>query len=99
MIGAYCVDDITVVRIGARDEWNMPSSTTEIARKAYVDWTQRLVKNLKGEEVMAKGTVYMPFDENLTHEDMIKINGKEYAIINIKPGKDFSQNHQEVYIE
>jgi len=97
MIRAYCVDTITIRRI-TRGAWSEPSASS-IAVKGYVDWKTKLVRNIKGEQVVAMATVYLIYDGLLTHEDRLVIDGIDHGIINIVVGKDFSKNHYEAYIQ
>jgi hypothetical protein len=97
MIRAYSVDDITIIR-GGRDQWGEPLPPTNIPVKGYIDWKTKLVRDIKGEEVVAAATVYLLYDGLLNHEDRFLIAGLEHPVINIFEGKDFSRNHYEVYI-
>jgi len=67
--------------------------------KAYVAWKSHLVRNLAGEQVISRGIVYVIHDRALTHKDRIKIGTIEYVVLDIREGKDFSVDHQEVHIQ
>ncbi len=97
MITAYAKDDIVLVQANAPDQWGEPSAPTEITKKARVDMTTRLVRDFKGEEVTAAGTVLMKTKPG--HDDKVRIDGEERAIIGIAEQKMFSRiSHYEVYL-
>ncbi len=98
MIRAYCVDDITILRWQGDDDWNEPLAALEIDVKGYVDWKTRLIRDINGEEVVSRGSVYILYDGDLTHQDRLKINGVEYSIITVRYVKDFSDVAQEVFL-
>ena len=98
MIRAYMSNEITVLYDEGDDEWGEPLATTDVEMKAYLDWKTHLIRNLAGEQVISRGIAYVMPDREITHKDMIKIGAVEYAILDIRPGKDFSENHQEVHL-
>ena len=100
---AYCVDEVTILKWNGADEWNEPVSGTIITVKGYVEWRTRLVRNIKGEEVVSTVTVMMPkkidaeLGRELIHEDRLILGGSfERAIIAIAQPKAFSFPHYEV---
>lgn len=97
MIRAYCTDSLTIIRT-EYDEYKEPSSVEEISVKGYINWKTKLVRNIEGEEVVSRGSVYILYDGDLTHEDKIKINDTKYAIITVRDVKDFSITAQEVFL-
>jgi hypothetical protein len=98
MIRAYLVDSITILRWNDDDKWNEDNARIEVNINGYVDWKTRLIRDINGEEVVSSGSAYILYDENLTHKDRLKIDGVEYAIITVKPLKDFSRTAQEVFL-
>lgn len=99
MIRAYMQDDITVLYDEGEAEWGEPNPITEVKMKAFIIWKTHNVRNLAGEQVVSRGTVYVMPTRAITHSDKIKINDVKYAILEITPGKDFSENHQEVHLQ
>ena len=99
MIRAYMKDDITVIYSNGEDQWGEPIAPTETEMKANVDFKTHLVRNLAGEQVVSRGIVYVMPETLIQHNDFIEYEGIRYAILNINPGKDFSDNHQEVHLQ
>lgn len=99
MLRAYMQDDITVIFSEGEGDWGEPAATTDVEMKAYVAWKSHLVRNLAGEQVVSRATVYIIHSRTLTHKDKIKIGTIEYVILDLTPGKDFSGNHQEAHIQ
>lgn len=103
MLRAYMQDDITVL-YHEGETWGEPDATTDVDMKAYVVWDTHLIMNIAGEKVIgspltSRAIVYVMPARVITHADKIKIDGKEYVVIDIRPGKDFSGNHTEVHIQ
>ncbi|MEN6311204.1 MAG: hypothetical protein ABFD80_06655 [Acidobacteriota bacterium] len=98
MINAYLRDALTIVRHGTRDQWGSEGATTEEAALGYIEWTTRLVRNIKGEEVASSANILLPYDATLTHEDRIKIDGVEHSIITVQLVKDFTTRAMKVFI-
>lgn len=90
-------DDITVLYF-ASHTWGEPTYT-ETEMKAHVIFKTHLVRNLAGEQVVSRAIVYAMPDTLIQHNDFIKYNSVRYAILDINPGKDFSDNHQEVHLQ
>lgn len=111
MISAYCTDDVTIIRSGGHDSWNEPLAPTEIPVKGKIEYKTRLVSDLKGEGVvagtagaaMASAMVRFPesidadLGRGLSHEDRLKFDGVEHAILKIDKPKAFSSPIYEVY--
>lgn len=96
MIGIYCTDAIILRGVTARDEWNEPT-TVDTPCMARVEWQAQLVRNVKGEQVVATGKVYLPLSVTPTHETRIVIDGIEYGVLTIAKRGSFSPSHWEVY--
>lgn len=92
-------DPITVIFDEGEADWGEPNPTTDIEMLAYIAWKSHLVRNLAGEQVLSRAIVYVMSSRQLTHKDKIKIKEVEYVVLDLVPGKDFSENHQEVHIQ
>jgi len=96
MSGAYMVDDISIIRYGGYDSWNQPLATATVPVKGKIEYKTRLVRDLKGEEVVSSASVLLPegvdgvLYRDLIHEDVLKFDGVEHAIIRINTPKAFS---------
>ncbi len=98
MIGAYLVDAVTLKHLTGRDQWQEPTWTT-LALMGRVDWSNNLVRNAQGEQVVSAALVYLPGTvAAVTNDDRIIIDGVEHAIIKIEKKVDFSKSHWEIYI-
>jgi len=99
MLRSYMKDDITVLFSEGEGDWQEPEDTDDVDMKAYIVWKTHWVRDIAGEKVVSRGMVYIIHDRKLTHKDKIKIGTVEYVILNLEPGKDFSENHQEAHIQ
>ena len=108
MINAYMVDPIAIIKWTGEDTWGEPLSGTMVEVKGYVEWKTRLVRNVRGEEVVSNVTVMLPkkidrvayLGRALCHEDRIQIDSESFnrAIIAIHTPKAFSGPHYEIYL-
>lgn len=98
MLRAYMQDDITVL-YNEGFEWGEPLPTTDVEMKCYLKWGHHLVKNIAGEDVISRGIAYIMPDRLITLVDVIEHLSIKYVILAIVPGKDFSDNHQEVHLQ
>lgn len=103
MITSYAVDRITVVKWNGYDEWNQPNATTSHVVRGYVEWKTRLVRDIKGEEIISPIRVYLPMRKTdrlvgraLTHEDQLIVDGRQRSILSIDEPKAFDHPHYEV---
>lgn len=92
-------DDITVIYSNGVDQWGEPIAPTETDMKAYVYFKTHLVRNLAGEQVVSRAKIYVMPDTLIQHDDFIEYDSIRYAILDVNPGKDFSDNHQEIHIQ
>lgn len=99
MINAYLKDTTTIVRHGALDRYGTESGTAEETVRCFIQWKTKLLRNVKGEEVLSAGVVWLAYDPTLTHEDRIKVLGIEHSIIAIELLRDFKVRAMKVYIQ
>jgi len=102
MLRGYMQDDITVLYNEGHTRGE-PDATTDVEMKAYIVWATHLISNIAGEKVISspfisRGIVYVMPERIITHKDKIKISDVEYTILDVREGKDFSYNHQEIHL-
>jgi len=97
MLGVYLVDDITVIQHQKEDQWGEPLPDVKIAVKGKIEYKTRLVRDLRGEEVVSSAMVMLA-NRDLTHADRLKFDGIEHSILRIDKPKAFSDPHLEVYV-
>lgn len=106
MITAYLTDTITIVRWEGYTSFGEPESASLIDVKARVEWTTRLVRDSKGEQVAADVMIFLSpkvdklLGRPLSLEDRIQIGGESFdrAIISIRKPKDFANWHYEIFL-
>ncbi len=99
MIGAYLVDPVSIKYLTALDQWNKPTYST-VAVMARVEWTNKLIRNAQGEQVVSAALIYLAGDITApTNADRIVIEGAEHAIMRVDKKTDFSTSHYEVWIQ
>ena len=95
-MSAYMVDDITIVKSSGHDVWKEPTASSDVAVKGKLEYKTRLVKDMEGEEVVSSATILfhksvdVELGRELTHEDMLKFDGKKHTILAIETPKAFS---------
>lgn len=98
MISAYLIDDVTIKYLVSLDEWQEPIWSL-VAVKARVEWSNKLVRNAQGEQVVSAALVYLPGNIiTPTNADRIIIEGIEHVIMRVDKKTDFSTSHFEVFI-
>ena len=99
MITAYLVDDVVIRYLATLDPFNT-ATYTDVAVKARVEWSNKLIRNSQGEQVVAAALVYLSGDITApTNADRITIDGVEHAIMRVDKKTDFSTSHYEVWIQ
>ena len=98
MIGAYMIDDLTLRYLSALDQWNTPTFA-DVSVMGRVEWSDRLIRSAKGEQVISSALVYLPADITpITTADRVLVDGVEHAIIRVDKKTDFSTSHFEIWI-
>lgn len=88
MINSYLTDTIDIVAI-AKDDWGVETRSATSGVLARVEDVNVLVKNNRGEEVIASIHLIVDYDETLSYDYKIQIktrNGEAYPLSN----KDFA---------
>ena len=97
MINAYCNEEIVIERAVPPGDWLEPDPVSTETVFAYVDWTNELVRNEKGEEVSSAVKLLMEYDGTLDYDDRLIIQGRPHSIIKIARRQDFSAVCLEVW--
>ena len=104
MTSSYFVDTVIIIKWAGVDSYNEPNPTTPYTVKGKIEYKTRLLSGLSGQQVTAgsKGAVISSvtvllgesIDEvlgrELQHEDRIKFNSIEHAILKIDRPKAFT---------
>ena len=98
MIASYCTDTVVLLRASGRDKYGEPLPDTEITLKGKVKKGTALVKDIKGENVYSSMSVMLK-SRAVSHEDYIRYDGKDYAILSISRPEDFSWSFLEVFLK
>lgn len=99
MITAYLVDDIVIRYLDTLDPFNT-ATYTDVAVKARVEWSNKLIRNTQGEQVVAAALVYLAGDITApTNADRITIDGVDHAIMRVDKKAAFSTSHFEIWIQ
>ena len=67
--------------------------------KCYLKWGHHTIENIAGEKVISKGIAYVMPARLITNADIIEYSGIKYVVLAVMPGKDFSDNHQEIHLQ
>ncbi len=97
MINAYLQDNIKLIAI-EYDKWGSPTPT-ESTIKGRFEFKTEMVRSLEGEEVVSSARVLIPADTDINHEDKIEYKSKEYSILAIELGKDFSDRVLRLFLK
>ncbi|MED4840399.1 hypothetical protein P9695_08775 [Weizmannia sp. CD-2023] len=90
-------DTVVIVRSKGYDRWGEPLGTEEIELKCRIDYQFQVVKNDKGEDVVAKATLLfnkiadIQYSDKITFTDEFGVQHTETPI-SISPLKNISGN-------
>lgn len=96
MLNAYLQDNI-IIRKVTYDQWGTPS-TSDVSTVGRFIFKTKLVRNDAGEQVVSSANVLLKPDASIEHEDKIVYSGKEYSILSIEIGKDFTDRMKKVIL-
>ncbi|HEY0090271.1 MAG TPA: hypothetical protein VGB37_15590 [Candidatus Lokiarchaeia archaeon] len=99
LIEDYFLDDIEKKRFYF-DQWNQKHEniTAGSMIQCRVNYSKKMIKDEKGNDVMSTAMVQMGFDEDILFNDELKIDGKFYTVKRIDLGRSFEGVHKEVYV-
>ena len=83
------------------DKWGDETTRTTAAdRPCRIEYDTRLMTAYNGEEVLSFAVVFYGKNEAIDHQDLVKFDGIEHAIITIKRPQDSTIiHHKEVWIK
>ncbi len=83
------------------DKWGEVTATTTLAdQPCRIMYDTRLMRDFKGEEVISAAKLFYKYDQTIDHQDLVKFDDLEHAIIIIKKPQDASQiHHLEVWVK
>lgn len=97
MINAYLKE--TIVRIDpVPGDYMEPGIPTRTNVKARVNWKNKKVRNMEGEEVESNVNIMIRHSGSLYFDSKYEINGVEYGILAIDREQDFSARYLVVYL-
>ncbi len=97
MINVYLQDNIKLLKT-EYDKWGNPT-TTESTIKGRFEFKTEMVRSLEGEQVVSSARVLVPADADINHEDKIEYNSRQYSILAIELGKDFSNRVLRLFLK
>jgi hypothetical protein len=97
MISSYFVDTVQLT-ILTKDKWGEDPTPATVNIPCYLKWKPKTVKDISGNDVVAAGIVYIE-DRSLTFDNRIKVNGKDYMILQINHAMAFNLQHLELVIQ
>ena len=110
MINVYLTDNITQRQFKGADEYGTPSTPTDVARRARVDYRNRMVTNLEGRNVISMAKILLSpltiirsslaarVAATIAYEDKFVFDGVEHSILRIAKAKDWRTRFLEVYV-
>jgi hypothetical protein len=100
MISAYLVDTVTIKYLVSLDPFQKPTWSSVVV-KARVEWSNKLVRNTRGEQVVAAARIYLAGDIATppTTADRIIFDGVEHVIMRVDKKAAFSTSHYEAWIQ
>ena len=98
MIESYLTDSVVIVRT-TKDKWGEVSATALATHAARVEWQSKMVLDRAGQEVVAAGRILVANDADILHSDLLRVEGDDHGIIQIRIAKDFAARLKEVWIK
>lgn len=98
MIDAYTNQTVTLLTPQDPDDWSEKRDPVERKIQARVDWINKLVRNIEGEEVTSAVQVIIAYDSTIYYDHKIRIDNVEHSIIKIDRIQDFSSQYLRVFL-
>jgi len=98
VIDAYMNETVILLIPNPPGDFMEKTPPTEVEILARVNWINKLVKTIEGEEVMSGVNVDIDFDTSIYYDHKIKIQSVVFSIIKIDRVQDFSAQFMTVYL-
>ena len=101
MIEVYLTDTVIRHIAGTIDEWSTRAAATTEEINGFVLHETKLIRSLKGEEVVSHTQVLIIPTQDMNQKDRIQLDGESFtrAIITIRLQRHFSIEFKELYLE
>jgi hypothetical protein len=96
MIRSYLKDCVTI-RTKKVDNYGTKENGRERKEKAFIEFKRKWVGVQDGQQLMSEAVVILP-DCELSLNDTIEFEGRQWRILSIKKQRDFSNRYLEVAV-
>ena len=98
-IAAFYTDSFTLGKYTGKDEFSNPLPTSDSIIKGRFEFSDFLVSNKRGEEVMSKARIFMSPSTEIDERDFITKDNIKYRVFQVrKPARRSGIHHQEVIV-
>lgn len=97
MIKAYLKEKIVKIQ-PVKGDYLEPGDPIETDVSARVNWKNKLVRNVEGEEIMSNVNIDIENDPDLYFDCQYRIDGVTFSVISIDRQQDFSTRYLKVYL-
>jgi hypothetical protein len=82
------------------DKWGAVISEVTIPNvKCRIEYKTRLIRNMKGEQVISYAHVFFLTSANIDHNDRLYFDGREWSILRFERQQDsVNVHHKEVFV-
>lgn len=99
MSDVYDVDSFTLNIHGGYDANNMPLAGTTATKAGFIERKQRIAVNIKGENVLSSANIFIDYLPDVTLEDTVTFDSRNWNIVAIGVEKDFSIDKTRLYLQ
>jgi len=95
---ALLINTSNLIRLAIED-FGETSETAEADVKCRIEYSNRIVRNFKGEEVVSLAKIFYPPDTDIDELTLVEFDGRRHGILRIdRPQDSKKQHHLEVYV-